>query len=96
MKATGHAARANLRIWWRELIVIAVCVLMVATRAYVAGFGLAGIIGIGWALGFAHRHRPLWDVIYRMDGKLDKAIGPATPAGGDELERRRARRLSAH
>jgi hypothetical protein len=75
---TGHAVRANLRIWWPELLVAA----MLTAIAFAGQkddplFAIfCGLIGaIFWALGFRHRHRPIVDVIRRMDAKLDQALG---------------------
>lgn len=77
-KRTGHGVRANLRAWWPELVWLAFAALMSFTAAGGAtGFAIIVVFsGMFWLMGFRHRHRPLWEVIRRMDAKLDK-LGPA-------------------
>jgi len=83
----SHAVLANLRAWWKELIIAAMCGLFIAIAIMQSGeqraemFTLGGYtavaVGIGWAIGFSHRHGPIWETIRRMDGKLDQALAPA-------------------
>jgi hypothetical protein len=98
MKRTGRAVRANLRIWWPELIVTTLCAFFIlvgvfgsasqSTAMYTFGGYTGFAAGIGWALGFRHRHMPVFEVIRRMgDGqrrmedKLDQALaGEDKPA----------------
>ena len=46
----------------------------------------AVIAGVGWAIGFSHRHRPIWDVIRRMDNKLDAALTDEKPSAEPSAE----------
>lgn len=89
MKTTGHAMRSNLRAWWKEALIVIPCALLIGLAFLLGGqqrnamLTLGGytavIAGIGWATGFAHRHRPIWDVIRGMDGKLDAALTDEKP-----------------
>ena len=74
-KATGRAVLANLRIWWPELILAAIVALVWATQNPQNAIAVLVAVGIGWAMGFRHRHRPIFDVIRGMDAKLDEALG---------------------
>jgi hypothetical protein len=73
----ARAVRAYLRTWWPEGLFLAV----------MAAVALAGqpddplfaifctiVCAIGWGMGFRHRHRPIIEVIRRMDAKLDDAL----------------------
>ena len=76
----SHAARvmrSNLRAWWPELAFAAFLGLFLLIRAkdgalFVAVEAL--VMFAGWMMGFRHRHRPIIEVIRRMDTKLDQAL----------------------
>jgi hypothetical protein len=99
MRTTDPAVRANLRAWWPELIWVAV----MAVVCFTAADGAVGFVvvllftGAFWLMGYRHRHRPLWEVIRRMDGKLDRALAaPARrsePPAGDPGPQAEARHL---
>lgn len=82
MTSAVTAARANLKIWWPELLVIAML-----TAIGFAGqpddplFAVfCGLIGaIFWALGFRHRHLPFMQTIRRIDARLDEALARDEP-----------------
>jgi hypothetical protein len=74
----SHAVLANLRAWWKEGIGIGLSVLAGFTNAGPsAGVAVFLVLLAGWAIGFSHRHGPIWETIRRMDGKLDQALAPA-------------------
>lgn len=75
MKATVRAALGNARNWWPEGICAALCIAIgLSSKGIAPAIGLACFIGAGWAMGFRKRHRPLWEVLRRMDAKLDAAL----------------------
>jgi len=85
MKAMGRAARANLRLWWPE--VLWVCfgapITLVTPGPKLPDLAIVFVFSaVFWAMGFRHRHMPIFEVIRgindrqkRMEDKLDQALG---------------------
>ena len=71
-----RAARANLRIWWKELTYLAITgALCLTTKDGLTGYIIVTGFSAGlWLMGFSHRHMPIFQVIRRMDAKLDEAL----------------------
>ena len=75
MRTITGAVLASLGRWWKELIVVGVCVLAGFTPSGPGGgVALFAALGIGWLIGFFHRHAPFFQVIRGMDAKLDRAL----------------------
>lgn len=80
MSRMGRAALASLRTWWKELAYLALSALFIpAAHGWVLTLAMDLPGAICWALGFAHRHQPVFDVIRKMDAKLDQALGDDKP-----------------
>ena len=74
---TARVARANLRAWWPEILCagILVAIAFAGQKDDPLFAVFCGLIGAAfWAMGFRHRHRPVFEVIRRMDAKLDAAL----------------------
>ena len=83
MRTTTGVVLASLRAWWKELVTVAAFTAVACAPAHgtlFLGVFCMALTGVGWALGFSHRHRPVWDVIRGMDGKLDRALADEPPA----------------
>lgn len=58
----NRAARSKFREWWPECIGALFCFAICVSpgSGYLgAGLGLAGMLGIGWAMGHRHRRLPM-------------------------------------
>ena len=78
-KRTGHGVRANLRAWWPELVWLAFAALMSSPQPEARpGSRSSSCFGMFWLMGFRHRHRPLWEVIRRMDAARQAWPGSGT------------------
>ena len=75
-RQTAAVVRANLRAWWPELLWVAFAgVLCLTMKDGAVGFVIVLLFsGVFWAMGFRHRHRPIFEVIRGLDAKLDAAL----------------------
>ena len=75
--------RSKLRAWWPELLCAAIlAVISFAGQPddFLFAVFVAIMVGIGWALGFRHRHHPVIDAIhetYAVTKRLEQADAAA-------------------